>query len=120
MKLFYLLIFTGLSFLAGAQTGKPSDAPLSSPASSSLLDAKMVKFYPNPAITVINFEVPKQVNKDVTLQIFNFIGKKVLEINNVTQKNVVPLNEFYRGVYIFQLRDKTGKIIESGKFQISK
>ena len=120
MKLFYLILFTGFSFLANAQSGKPADAPSSSLLSSSLLEAKIVKFYPNPAITVINFEVPKQMNKDVTLQIFNFIGKKVLEINNVSQKNVVPLNELYRGVYIFQLRDKTGKIIESGKFQVSK
>jgi hypothetical protein len=116
MKIFYLIIFTGFSLFAGAQTSKPTDAP---PSQSSVLE-KVVKFYPNPAVSIINFEVPKQINKDATLQIFNFIGKKVFEINNLTQKNVIPLNEFYRGVYIFQLRDKTGKIIESGKFQIAK
>jgi len=114
MKIFYLILFVGCSFFAGAQTSKPNDSP------SSLLETKSVKFYPNPAISVINFEFPKANNKDVTLQIFNFIGKKVFEINNVSQKNVIPLNDFFRGVYIYQVRDKSGKILESGKFQITK
>jgi hypothetical protein len=25
---------------------------------------------------------------------------------------------YYRGLYIFQLRDRSGRIIESGKFQV--
>lgn len=116
MKIFYLLIFTGFSLFAGAQTGKPADAP----SPTNLLETKTAKFYPNPAISVINFDFQKPVSKDFTLQIFNFIGKKVFEINNVSQKNVIPLNEFFRGVYVFQLRDKSGKIIESGKFQVAK
>lgn len=116
MKIFYLILFTAFSFIAGAQTSKPSDAP----SPSNLLETKAAKFYPNPAISVINFEFQKPVSKDFSLQIFNFIGKKVFEINSVSQKNVIPLNEFFRGVYIFQLRDKSGKIIESGKFQVAK
>ena len=29
-------------------------------------------------------------------------------------------NDFYRGIYIFQLKDKNGKVVDSGKFQVSK
>lgn len=117
MKLFYLVIlFLGCTLFAGAQTGKPVD----SPSQPGIIDIKLVKFYPNPATSVINFEIPKQVDKNFTLQIYNFIGKKVFEIVNASQKNTIPLTEFYRGVYIFQLRDKAGRIVESGKFQIAK
>jgi len=31
----------------------------------------------------------------------------------------VNVSDFYRGVYIFQLRDKNGRMIDSGKFQVS-
>jgi hypothetical protein len=117
MKLFYLVIlFIGCTLFAGAQTGKLPDSP-SQPA---VMDIKVVKFYPNPATSEINFEFLKQVDKNYTLQIYNFIGKKVFEITNASQKNTIPLTDFYRGVYIFQLRDKAGRVVESGKFQIAK
>lgn len=117
MNKFYLIIlFIGFSFFARAQESKTSDTPFS----SEIVRAKVLKFYPNPASGVINFEFLKPVQKDLTLQVFNFIGKKVFELNGVSQKTTVPLNDFYRGVYIFQLRDKSGRIVESGKFQVNK
>jgi hypothetical protein len=117
MNKFYLIIlFIGFTFFAGAQDGKTSNTPFT----ADVVKAKVLKFYPNPAVSVINFEFLKPVQKDLTLQVFNFIGKKVFELNGVSQKTSVPLNDFYRGVYIFQLRDKSGRIVESGKFQVSK
>lgn len=80
---------------------------------------KSVKYYPNPAVSFINFEFENAYNKSYNLLIFNFIGKKIIEIKVSEQKITVPLTNFYRGVYIFQLRDKQGNIIESGKFQVS-
>jgi hypothetical protein len=84
------------------------------------LETKVIKFYPNPAVSLINFEFKKGVEKDFSFQIFNFLGKKVLDLKSLTQKMSIPLNEFYRGVYIYQLRDRAGKIVESGKFQVNK
>lgn len=81
---------------------------------------KIVKFYPNPATTNITFEFQKGKESSFNLQIYNFLGKKVLEIKNTAVSNQVNLSDFDRGVYIFQLRDFNGKIIESGKFQVSK
>ena len=79
-----------------------------------------VLFYPNPAITQITFSFEKGYDKNYSFQIFNFIGKKVYETNNLLPKTTVNLSEFYRGVYIFQIRNQSGKVLESGKFQVSK
>jgi len=48
------------------------------------------------------------------------MGKKVFEQKNISPKNIVNLEDFYRGIYIYQLRDKNGLILESGKFQVVK
>jgi hypothetical protein len=80
---------------------------------------KIVKFYPNPAVSVINFEFPKNIDKTYTLQIYTFTGKKMADIPVSANKLSVTLdNDFYRGIYIYQLHDKTGRMIESGKFQV--
>ncbi len=83
-------------------------------------DVKSVKFYPNPAVSFINFEFQGDSYRSYNLLIFNFIGKKVVELKPSAEKITVPLTDFYRGVYIFQLRDAKGNIIESGKFQVVK
>lgn len=81
---------------------------------------KFIKFYPNPATTLINFEFQQGYDRSYSFEIYNFLGKKVYEIKNVSATNQVLLDNFNRGVYIFQLRDKSGKILEAGKFQVSK
>ncbi len=115
-KFYLILLFTGFTFFSQAQSGKISDG---SPAMENN-SSRLLKLYPNPATTIINFEYLKSNQRNLTLQIYNFVGKKIYETSTVSQKTTVPLNEFYRGVYIFQLRDKTGQIVESGKFQVSK
>jgi len=110
-KFFYILLFT-----IGLQLG--SDAQVKHIANSET--TKTVKFYPNPASSFINFEFNENYNDSYTLVIFNFIGKKVEELKLTDQKMTVSLTDFYRGVYIFQVRDKQGTIIESGKFQVVK
>ena len=82
--------------------------------------AKLIKYYPNPATTAINFEFIRGYNKSFSLQLYNFMGKKVLELNSPSQMTNLSLNDFYRGVYIFRLSDKNGNIIDSGKFQVVK
>ena len=79
-----------------------------------------MRFFPNPATTVINFEFTSGFDKNFFIEIYNFIGKKVYDTRTSTPKITIPLTDFYRGVYIYQLRDKTRKIIQSGKFQVTK
>ena len=90
------------------------------PAGNAENVVKVVRFYPNPASSFINFEFKETRLADFSFKVFNFIGKKVLEINNLTPRTVVNLNDYFRGVYIFQLTDRNGKVVESGKFQVVK
>ena len=111
-KFFYILILTvGINFGVFAKNKR-----------DTYIDPgkKFIKFYPNPAVSVINFEFEKGYDKSSSFQVYNFIGKKVIDLKSVTQKINIPLTDFYRGVYIYQLRNKTGKVIESGKFQVIK
>ncbi|GGH74584.1 hypothetical protein HNQ91_004772 [Filimonas zeae] len=78
----------------------------------------VVKCYPNPATSFINFEFATEIDKTHTLYIYSFVGRKMYEQPVTGKKVVVTLNNYYRGIYVFQLRDKTGRIIETGKFQV--
>jgi hypothetical protein len=82
---------------------------------------KVVKVYPIPAVTYVNFEFQKDYDKANSLVIFNFIGKKVYELSSVPNKLItLPVSDYYRGTYIYQVRNRTGEIIDSGKFQVVK
>ncbi len=82
---------------------------------------RIVKLYPNPATTYITFDLQGNYKKGYSIYIFNgVLGKKMYEATNVQEKTTVTLNDFSRGLYIYHLMDETGKIIESGKFQVSR
>lgn len=104
------IVLFGLTFTSFAQN------KIAAPNGDS--SAKLIKYYPNPATTAINFEFIRGYDKSFSLQLFNFMGKKVLEVNTLSQLTNLSLNNFYRGVYIFRLSDKNGNVIDSGKFQV--
>lgn len=81
---------------------------------------QVVKCYPNPATSFVNFEFSKVIDKTNSLLVFSFVGKKMAEIPVNNNKLTITLNDYYRGVYVFQLRDKGGNIIECGKFSVVK
>jgi Secretion system C-terminal sorting domain len=111
-KIIYILILLiGITFTSFAQNNNPDQGePI----------AKLIKPYPIPATTAINFDFLYGYDKSFSLQIYNFMGKKIVEINKLLPRINLPLDDFYRGIYVYQLRDKEGKIIESGKFQVVK
>jgi hypothetical protein len=113
MRIFYTVsIILLLSIEAKSQDRRPT------PSDREPV-AKVVRFYPNPATSLITFDFQQTTDKQqLNLQIFNLTGKKVHEVGQITPKTIVNVNDFYRGVYIFQLRDKSGKVIDSGKFQV--
>ncbi len=82
---------------------------------------KLVKLYPNPATTsYVTFEIQRNYQKGLSIAIYNFLGKKVNETPNVGEKTTVALADFNRGMYIYHLTDASGKVIETGKFQVSR
>jgi len=65
--------------------------------------------------------LPKGYEKSYSIQVFSFLGKKMFESQTATQKLTVDLSDYNRGLYIYHLVETaTGKIVESGKFQVSR
>ena len=82
---------------------------------------RIVKLYPNPATTYITFDLQKNYKQGLSLSIYNgVLGKKMYESVNLPSRVTIDVNEFNRGVYIYHLIDASGKIVESGKFQVSR
>ncbi len=82
---------------------------------------RIIKLYPNPATTYVTFDMQKNYKQGLTLNIYNgVLGKKIYESLNLPSKITIPLNDFNRGVYIYHIVDLSGRIIESGKFQVSR
>lgn len=80
----------------------------------------ILKIYPNPATSYITFDFQKGFEKEYLIQVYNFLGKKMFESQELTEKTTLNLSDYNRGVYIYHLVDRTGKVIDSGKFQVSK
>jgi hypothetical protein len=104
--IFFILLIT---IQAQGQSRPPQDGP-----------ERIIKFYPNPAISFITFDLQKSSDKSYDIQIFNFLGKMIFEQKNISPRTTINLTDYSRGVYIYQLRDHDGKILDSGKFQVSK
>ncbi|MCW3463364.1 T9SS type A sorting domain-containing protein [Chitinophaga nivalis] len=80
-----------------------------------------MKLYPNPATTIINFEINQHTNDRIyDLIVYNFLGKKMELLKGVGSRTTVNVDNYYNGLYIFQLRDQRGNLVESGKFNVFK
>ena len=81
----------------------------------------ILRFYPNPATTGITFDFQRLYEKGYSIQIYNAVlGRKMIEQLNINNKTTIDLSNFTRGVYVYQLFDRNGKLVETGKFQVSK
>ena len=115
MRKRYLTILMPFSFFISSFVGG-TDPFLIKPD-----EPKVAHLYPNPATSYIIFSFDKSVDKTFTLQIYNFIGKRMYETRINDSKITINFDENYsRGIYVYQLRDQSGRIVESGKFQVVK
>ena len=112
MKIFYILL--SIILLTSFQAKSQARGPMPDQ------DHKVIKFYPNPCVSYITFEIVKESNQTFTLQIYSFLGRKVKEVPEVTDKTTVQLSDLTRGLYTFQLKDGTGRVTDSGIFQLNK
>ena len=109
---FILIIIIGINFTSFAQNRTFSD--------EVGVQTKFIKSFPNPASTVVNFEFQKGYSRSYSIQVLNSIGKKMFEAKNIPSLLTINLKEekFYRGIYIYQLIDKNGAVVESGKILV--
>ena len=112
MRIFYILLSIILMNSFQAKSQVRSNFPDT--------EKKVYKFYPNPAVSYITFELVKEASKSYTLQIFSFLGKMVKDEKEITDKRTVNLSDLNRGLYTFQLKDESGRITDSGIFQVNK
>lgn len=110
--LFYVgLASIALTFFPFNWDGKSQSQPSS---------VKVQKMYPNPANAYIIFEVDPAIVNTHTLFICSFMGKKTHDLQIQQSKITVDLQQQQRGLYIYQIRDKYNRIVESGKFNVIK
>ncbi|WP_152530882.1 T9SS type A sorting domain-containing protein [Sediminibacterium sp. C3] len=87
----------------------------------SNVEAKIQRFYPNPATQFIHFELDPSVDKSFSMEIYNFMGRKMTSQRVTASKMTIYFDDnYFRGLYIYQLKDRSGRIVESGKFQVSR
>lgn len=89
-----------------------------SPNDPSAPKEKVLKVYPNPATTKINFEVQGNNEGTYEIIIYNFLGKRINDLKNINTTTSLDLSNYYSGIYIYQLRDASGTLVESGKFNV--
>jgi len=86
--------------------------------STSVLEQEAAEFslYPNPNNG--NFEVMYSGDKEANLVIFDITGRQVYQIKNVIASKEYQVTELESGVYIYQLSDSIGNVIETDKVNV--
>jgi len=79
-----------------------------------------VKLYPNPATEYVTFDLQKNYQRGLTIVVYNFLGKKMYESQNVNEKTTLTLTDFNRGIYVYHDTGPSGKVLDTGKFQVSR
>lgn len=73
-----------------------------------------ISVYPNPAIDYITISL-KAANSVSSIEIINFQGEVVYHIKNNkdVQNFSIPVNQFPQGIYLIQVTESSGRIIQS-------
>jgi hypothetical protein len=79
---------------------------------------RISRCYPNPASSQIQFEIRRPSGTSLRLCVYNFLGRKVADLSKVGTSVRLDLVTFTRGIYIYQLLDMQGRVLESGKFRV--
>jgi Secretion system C-terminal sorting domain len=110
LYILFIILFVGLS--SQAQTFSQPD--------NGTTQVKFLKTYPNPAVTTVTIEFQKGYSKSYSLQILNSLGRKMYLAKSIPTSFTIDLRKekFYRGIYIYQLLDRKGAIVESGKILV--
>jgi len=79
-----------------------------------------VDVYPNPASTQVNFKVSGSGINAYGIEVYDITGKKIS--TNAVKDNMASINTstYASGLYIYQVYDKSGALMNVGKFSIDK
>ena len=114
-----LLAIACSTSVAWGQTNFPHGQHDPSQGDPGIQKERVVKVYPNPATTAVNFGIQQNYNEsNLEIIVYNFLGKRMAEINFSGSVAKLDLSKYYSGIYIYQLRDSKGNLVESGKFNV--
>jgi hypothetical protein len=83
-------------------------------------EVKSIRFFPNPASTTVTFEFNEAIEKGYSLQVYSFLGRQVLTVPVTGTRISINVSDLMKGVYIFQVRNASGRIVATNKFQVSR
>ena len=90
------------------------------PQAAGVQEVKSIRFFPNPASTIVTFEFTEALEKGYSLQVYSFLGRQVLTVPVTGSRISINVTDFIKGVYIFQVRNSNGRIVATNKFQVSR
>ncbi|MBL7731123.1 MAG: T9SS type A sorting domain-containing protein [Chitinophagaceae bacterium] len=82
------------------------------PAAAVMIQAKL---YPNPAVHSVTFELVAEPGAEYTLWLVDMNGRRVKQQRIVARRSIINLEGLTSGIYIYELRDDTGKLVAGGK-----
>lgn len=80
-------------------------------------DETGIKVYPNPAETVVNFDM-KDIEEEMEISLYNAIGAKVkvLKLTKVAEATM-DINELPSGMYLYQI-EAGNTVLKTGKLMV--
>ncbi|HTB05484.1 MAG TPA: T9SS type A sorting domain-containing protein [Bacteroidia bacterium] len=78
-----------------------------------------VNVYPNPASTEVNFQVTSPATQVTRADIYDITGQKVNSYDVRNNFLTMSTQGYASGLYFYQLYDKDGVMVKSGKFSIA-
>ncbi|HTA82212.1 MAG TPA: T9SS type A sorting domain-containing protein [Bacteroidia bacterium] len=78
-----------------------------------------VSIYPNPATNAVHFTI---TGNDIAnyINVFDMTGKKITTLDAHNNIAILNSSELASGLYFYQLYNKAGNLMKTGKFSISK
>ena len=110
--------YQGISYYRLKQTDFNGDFKYYGPVAVNLDGINIINLYPNPGIDHIDYSVVSSIKSNVTINLIDVLGKKVVsqanDINKGENKLQLDISDYPVGIYIIQL------ITESGKYRTQK
>lgn len=116
VTILFIIIACSFTFVYGQSINPPHWQ--GDPTQQPVVQPKILKVYPNPATTYINFQIQSNNDNSYDIIVYNFLGKKIDELKNISGTKQLNLSNYFSGIYIYQVRDQSGNLVESGKFNV--
>ena len=89
-------------------------APITTTPAISETEIQTVKLYPNPVSSILNIANLKNTK----VEIFNVVGQRIVNLENVNGEQTVDMSEYPNGIYFVKIQ--SGKAVRTEKIKLVK